>query len=88
MDTIKSLFWNLLDPGSIESFGCTKIPQKAPRYLSMILFGIYLVTASIILVNLLIALISNTMDNIQEKRVRLHEFNEGQDVCLSDRLRN
>ena len=36
----------------------------------MILFGIYLLLTYIILLNLLVALISNTLDVIQEKRVR------------------
>ena len=64
------LFMNFLtDPGSIEIFGCTKIPQKPQRYLAMGLFGVYLIATIIILVNLLIAMMNTTITNIHNQKV-------------------
>ena len=72
-DTIYNLFWTLLDPGAIGKFGCTCITQWVSRYLSMFLFGLYLLLTYIIILNLLIALMSTKITNITEKGVSLKD---------------
>lgn len=72
-DTIYNLFWTLLDPGAIGKFGCTCITQRVSRYLSMFLFGLYLLLTYIIILNLLIALMSTKITNITEKGVSLKD---------------
>ena len=66
--TIKMLFWNIFDPGTIDEFGCNGDPA-VPRYVAMGLFALYLLLTIIILLNTLIAIMSNSVNEISEKEV-------------------
>ena len=60
------LFWNIFDPGTIDEFGCNGDPA-GPRYVAMGLFALYLLLTIIILLNTLIAIMSNSVNEISEK---------------------
>ena len=62
------LFWNIFDPGTIDEFGCNGDPA-VPRYVAMGLFALYLLLTIIILLNTLIAIMSNSVNEISEKEV-------------------
>ena len=62
------LFWNIFDPGTIDEFGCNGDPA-VPRYVAMGLFALYLLLTIIILLNTLIAIMSNSVNEVSEKEV-------------------
>ena len=68
---LKTLFWNIFNPGSVEDFGCRKKDSpEVPRYVAMAMFALYLVITIIILLNTLIAIMNNSVNRISEKEVK------------------
>jgi len=74
IDSSKSLFWNLFDPGKIEQLGCSDIPQRAPRKVGMFLFGAYLLFNVIILLNALVAIMNSTLNVVNMDKVNQWKF--------------
>ena len=72
--TISILFWNLLDPGSVGDFGCHRVQQKAPRALAMTIFSIFLILTFIVLLNLLIASINNSILMTNQQGMRKFKY--------------
>eukprot|EP00092_Neocalanus_flemingeri_P103120 GFUD01131922.1.p1 GENE.GFUD01131922.1~~GFUD01131922.1.p1 ORF type:complete len:840 (+),score=155.46 GFUD01131922.1:47-2566(+) len=73
-DSFKALFWNLFDPGKIEQLGCKSIPEKAPRYLGMGLFFMFLLFNVVILMNALIAIMNSTLNAVNMDKIKQWKF--------------
>ena len=73
-DVYKSLFWNIFDPATIEDFGCSRIQEFLPRYIAMLLFGMFLLVNFIILMNALIAIMNVTLSVLNKDKMLLWKF--------------
>lgn len=64
--TSKALFWAIFEPGNPDLVGCS---EGVSRKVTLTLWGFYNVLVTIIMLNLLIALMSSTMEAIQSGKI-------------------
>eukprot|EP00094_Tigriopus_californicus_P013728 TCALIF_13284-PA protein Name:"Similar to TRPC1 Short transient receptor potential channel 1 (Oryctolagus cuniculus)" AED:0.23 eAED:0.23 QI:0/0.5/0.33/0.66/0/0/3/161/803 len=80
--TSKALFWAIFQPGNPDLVGCS---DGISRQASLTLWGVYNILISIIMLNLLIALMSSTMEVIQSGKIINWKFHWTQlwmDYCF------
>ena len=69
--SLKTLVWSVFEPGHYEVVGCS---EGVSRYISLFLLSVYNIATSIVLLNLLVALMGDVMAELAEDKVNSWKY--------------